>query len=119
MRDILSILIIIFLWTSCSTTDTGEPTRIKGIPENTFWVGGQDGGQWFEIKEIDKESLTADIAIYNENTGDLDADRQFKLKCNSKSQFNLDNLKNEINGFDGQRILLKQLDKEDRNCFLE
>ena len=119
MKNTVSILIIIVLWTSCSTADKTEPKKIEGIPENAFWVGGQDGGQWYEIKKIDGKSLTADIVIYNDNTGDLETDRQFKLNCDSGTRFNLDNLKNKISGFDGQRIILKHLDKEDKNCFLE
>lgn len=119
MKYSVSILVIIALWTSCRTADKAEPKGIKGIPETAFWVGGQDGGQWYEIKSIDRETLAADIVIYNDNTGVMEMSGQFKLKCISANQFNLDNLKNEINGFDGQRIILKTTDKEYKNCFLE
>jgi hypothetical protein len=61
MKNTFSILIVIVFWTSCSHADKTGPKRIKGIPESAFWVGGQDRGQWYKIKEIDSESLIADI----------------------------------------------------------
>jgi len=119
MRKTLSLLISISLFTSCNTNSTTEPERVNGIPDDAFWVGGADGGQWYVIKGIEKESLTADISIYNDNTGDLEVDRRFTLSCNSAYAFNIENLKNEINAFDGETIILSHVDKEGRNCILK
>lgn len=118
MKSTILILIIV-LWTSCKTADKLEPEKIAGIPLNTFWVGGQDGGQWYEIKKINKDSLTVELVIYNDNTADIEVEQKFKLKCNSEKDFSWGNLKDEINGYDGQRIILKHTDKEGQNCYFE
>lgn len=119
MKETVSILIFIYLSTSCNTIDKSEPEKVKGIPDNAFWVGGVDDGQWYVIKEIERQSLTADISIYNDNTGDLEVHRRFTLICNSASTFNIDNLKNEIDSFDGETIVLKRVDRDGRNCILK
>src|SRR5688572_28833746 len=105
MKQVILSLTIIILWTSCSTTAKQGPERIKGIPEDAFWVGGQDGGQWYKIKKLNKESLTVDFVIYNDYTGEIATERQFQLKCNSKNEINWDNFNDEINAYDGQRII--------------
>ena len=118
MKQIITSLIIIFLWTNCSTAKY-EPERIKGIPKDAFWIGGEDGGQWYKIKKFNEESLTADFVIYNDYTGEITTERQFRLKCNSRADIKWDNLKDEINAYDGQRIILKTIGINDKHCYFE
>ncbi|MBT1702292.1 hypothetical protein [Chryseosolibacter indicus] len=119
MKSTISLLLVICLSSRCSTTNQSEPEKVKGIPDHAFWVGGADGGQWYLIRDIEKVSSTAAIAIYNDNTGDLEADKRFTLICNSASLLDLDNLKNEIEAFDGETIFLKRVDSDGRNCILK
>ena len=95
------------------------PNRPNGVPYNTFWIGGADGGQWYQIDSIDKRLSVAWIKIYNDFSGELQINRQFNLHCDSSTNIDLDSLKYSIDGFDGKRIYLINTDKNNRKCFLQ
>jgi hypothetical protein len=117
-KTIIFNFLLLFLFTSCGTN---KPAKIKGIPETAFWAGGVDGGQWYQVDSIDKQNNTIVCKIYNDNNGELVANRKFKLHCfQSKSDINWDNLEDEINSYDGTRyISLKTLDSDNKHCWFE
>src|SRR5689334_6842054 len=102
MKLIITLTTVIFC-VSCFTRS--EPRRVNGIPQDAFWIGGIDGGQWYIIKEINETSRSAKFKIYNDLTGELVVDRNFKLKCDVETEVAWNNLKTEIIAFDGNRIL--------------
>jgi hypothetical protein len=98
IRLTLFILLTLIILTNCSTN---EPTKIKGIPEKVFWIGGKCGGQWYLIENIDKVTQTFNCKIYNDHTGELMIDKLFILDCyDTNKEINWDNLENEIRGVD-------------------
>ncbi|HMF73848.1 MAG TPA: hypothetical protein VK616_20345 [Flavitalea sp.] len=48
------LILILFLTSSClnKSNYVEVPQKPKGIPENSFWKGGADGGNWYVIKSI-------------------------------------------------------------------
>jgi hypothetical protein len=115
------IFIAFLLATSaCSSNHDGrkEPVRVKGIPEKAFWVGGADGGSWFLVEDVHSHRNNAVIKVYNDNDGSLIASKRFLLVCPSESQVLIEDLNNEINGFDGERILLKSPNGKE-GCWLQ
>jgi hypothetical protein len=95
------------------------PEKQLGIPQEAFWIGGSDGGAWFIIDSLNSENQSALIKIYNDNSGDLIESRYFKLSCTSVNAVDWNDIKNEIDGFDGHRILLKNTKQRDRTCYFE
>jgi hypothetical protein len=93
------------------------PQRLSSIPPTAFWVGGSDGGQWYNIVRMISRNKFK-IAIYNDFTGQLDVDTTFILnkECDIKEMDSL-HLVQKINFYDGERIFLK--DKVgSKYCFL-
>ncbi|MBN4051231.1 hypothetical protein JYU16_00290 [bacterium AH-315-M05] len=100
-------------------TSSYQPERAEGIPDNAFWIGGVDGGRWYVISNVDKNTQMADFKIYNDYTGDLIFERNLKLYCSSDYDLKWDNLKNEINFSSRQRVVLTTIDKNHKYCYFE
>ena len=89
------------------------------IPDKAFWAGGVDGGNWFLVDSFDVNNNTASMKVYNDQAGTLELDKTFKLQCDFERKVNWNNLKEEISAFDGKRIFLKTLQKENKTCYFE
>jgi|GEM_PF-2719937 len=76
------------------------------IEQKAKWIGGKDGGNWYYISEVFPENAFR-IKVYNDKSGELEADAIFKLNpdCYSKK---IDSilLLNKITGYDGMHIFL-------------
>lgn len=116
----LSIIIFSLIITSClhKKEETKSPLRVKGIPEKAFWIGGVDGGNWYLIDDIHDHRNSAFIKVYNDNDGSLIISKRFHLICHLDNQMLIENLQNQINGFDGGRIHLKSSSGK-RSCYLQ
>jgi hypothetical protein len=90
--------------------------RPKNVPREAFWAGGVDGGNWYIVKEINRERNRAKIEIYNDQDGSLLFSKLFILVCSSKEHLLITDLKKQINGFDGHRLYLKDANGY---CYLE
>lgn len=86
-----------------SSTILHAPDRLSKIPQDAFWVGGIDGGQWYLVNSIDKTDKIIHFKIYNDYNGDLLVDKKFKLNCDNNTEIKWDNIKEQINAFDGQK----------------
>src|SRR5690349_19245620 len=106
---LLIFIAFVFTASACSLKQDKqkEPERVKGIPEKAFWVGGADGGNWYLVEDVNSHKNMASIKIYNDNNGSLITSRRFILVCHSGNQEFINDLNMQINGFDGERILLK------------
>jgi hypothetical protein len=102
-----------------NSNKTLAPERVKGIPINSFWVGGADGGQWYLIDNINKQLNIVHFKIYNDFNGELIADKDFRLHCDPIDKIDLDNLKEQINGYDGIRIYLIEKNSNGKYYYFE
>lgn len=93
------------------------PNRLSTIPTNTQWVGGADGGNWYQIKKVWSPNDFS-IAIYNENTGEIEVDTIFTISpdCKIKAIDSL-SLIQSFNFFDGNKISIILKETGER-CFL-
>jgi hypothetical protein len=105
---------------SCSTKldDKVEPVRLQNIPEKAFWVGGTDGGNWFLVEDVHNHSNNATIKVYNDIDGSLIASKRFMLICPVDNHQPIHDLQEQINGFDGKKILLKSPNTK-KACWLQ
>jgi hypothetical protein len=46
-----------------------EPVRPKGVPHQTLWIGGPDGGVFAEVQPVPSRTDTYMMTIYNDRTG--------------------------------------------------
>ncbi|MFT3751292.1 MAG: hypothetical protein QM768_23475 [Agriterribacter sp.] len=114
-----SVLIILFLaaYFYLGKPVIKPPERLSNIPRQAEWVGGADGGNWYQItKVISKDAFK--IKIYNEGTGELEIDTTFILnpECSFK-EIDSATLVKSINGYDGTKIGLL-LAKKGKRCSL-
>ena len=118
MKTLLLIsLSLISLFTACR--QIGAPERAKGVPSNATWIGGVDGGKWFVIEKVDKVTKTAKIQIYNDNSGDLDINKIFKLQCDNSDDIKWDNLLSQITCYDGRIVSLSLINNNNIKCYFK
>lgn len=103
------IIIFVAIFSACSIKSdrNHEPKKPVSIPENAFWVGGVDGGNWYLVHSIHDHRNTAIISVYDE-IGDLIIKKKFDVICRvDRPAIWIKNLEQQINGFDGKKIMLK------------
>lgn len=83
-----------------------QPTRKESIPDNAFWVGGVDGGNWYLIDHVNAHKNTAFIKVYDDGDGSLIMSKRFILICLESNQMWIDDLPTQINAFEGEKIYL-------------
>lgn len=52
--------------------ETSAPSKPKSVPEEAFWVGGIDGGNFILIRKKANGNSMFSVQIYNDYTGDLE-----------------------------------------------
>ncbi len=118
MRKIVLILCIIITSCNVSNQKVLTPEKLKNIPKKAFWVGGVDGGNWYCVEYINPNKNSANISIYNDQSGELIVSKKFILVCKSQNQTFIKNLERQINSFDGYRIYLTA-ENNKQNCYLQ
>lgn len=93
------------------------PVKAKGIPEKAFWVGGLDGGNWYLVDFIHPHKNGAQIRVYNDHDGSLIISKRFSLACPVDNLIWIENLEEQINSFDGEKIYLKPTNGK-MSCYL-
>ncbi len=91
-----------------------QPQRIYSIPKTAFWIGGPDGGVWFDVGT--KNDFSWPIRIYNDYTGQL-IDSGIFVVCHNCKNVTFADIVSQIDFYDGERIRLKQK-VSGRNCYL-
>jgi len=117
---ILSVVLIILLLTVyfyLSKSGIKPPERLGNIPKQAEWVGGVDGGSWYQVTKIISKN-TFRVKIYDEGNGELEIDTTFTLNpdCSFK-EIDSTLLVKSINGYDGEKILLS-LPEKGKQCSL-
>lgn len=87
--------------------------RVGGIPKNAFLAGKKDNRNWFLINSIHNHKNNAQISIYDNETGELILNKRFLKICPIDELKFIEDLKKEIDFYDGEKIKLKD------NCFLK
>ena len=77
-----------------------------------------DGGNWYFVKEINTHRNNAAIDVYNDQDRSLVKSKTFTLICPVEHQLFIENLKEQISGFDGEKIHFKSKDQE-KSCYLQ
>jgi len=113
----LMIFSVLTFFISCKDVTPKPPKRVAGIPEQATWAGGVEGGNWFEITKVVSVN-TFKIRIYNDYSGNLEADTMFILNkdCLIKTIDSTGILEN-LEGYDGEKIILS-FPKKEKKCFL-
>ena len=113
---VTTMLVSIVLFTSCKQPRVKAPDRLMNIPKDAKWVGGADGGHWYQIEEVISEN-TFKIKIYNDGDGELEVDTTFVLSSNCfLKKIDTSTLMMNIDGFDGEKIFLNS---DNTRCSLE
>ena len=119
MKTIIIIATIFTLFSCSANHDKVKPQeRPKNIPEQAFWVGGTDGGNWYVVEYVHNHKNNAIIKVYNDADGSLIASKRFVLVCPIDNQQLIDNLQEQINAYDGEKILLRSPNNK-KACWLQ
>lgn len=90
LGSILVLVLIVFgtiylKWETNTTPCVPEvPNRVGEVPETARWIGGCDGGHWFDIEEIQADSSKYRIAVYFDYNGELYVSEYFQFKCETR-----------------------------------
>jgi hypothetical protein len=117
MRTLLFLFFIFTLGCTSIAVKDYTPKKHPTIPDSAFWRGGIDGGSWFLIKNINNHRNLADISIYNDQDGSLIMSKTFMLICNANKMTFIEDLEQQVNFFDGEKIHFIQNEKTD--CYLQ
>jgi len=99
---------IFYNWSKGKPCIPEIPDRIGKIPETAKWIGGCDGGYWFDIVEINTIENICRIKIFYDYNGELISDKYYKLQAECKTKFNNESeLINAILGYDFETIHTK------------
>lgn len=118
-RELLVLMIIsLGITFSMCNPDRRKVERHSNIPEHAVWYGGIDGGVWITVSEYDSINTFA-IKVYNENDGSLWNSGLYRLnkEC-SKEKLGYEEIRKQIEGYDGERILLRKINNG-KYCSLE
>ena len=83
------------------------PPKPENVPQNSFWKGGCDGGNWFSVMETDSSTMTR-LKIFRDSDGVLLYDGDFELSntCNTQTTLEEKNLKELISFYSGEFVEL-------------
>lgn len=85
--------------------DVIAPNKPGSVPDNVFWVGGVDGGNFISISKVERMDNLYSARIYNDYSGDLEYDGLLKYSGNKM----LDNSLSDPTlflGWDGEKLHL-------------
>lgn len=78
---------VMYKWkTNTSPCLPDIPERVGQVPKTARWIGGCDGGHWFDIIEVLPGRNRYRIAIYFDYNGELYTDEYFEVgkKCSMR-----------------------------------
>jgi hypothetical protein len=86
--------------------------RVSGIPKTAFWAESEGKGNWFDVEWINNHQNMTRISIFD-NSGELVLKSRFMKVCPVNELKFIEDLKKEIDFYDGKKIQLKD------NCYLQ
>ena len=109
-------IIIIIIVAIFYNKPLSPPERIGDIPINAFWVGGSDGGLWYEF--FTNNDSIYHFRIYNDFSGLKTFEGDYKVSGQCKDEIKNANLKDIISHSTNDRIYLTINDKG-KLCYFE
>jgi hypothetical protein len=92
------------------------PERKDNIPEESRWYGGSDGGVWILISSANFPNQYK-VVVYFEN-GSIWSNGLYQVcKYCQTDSMNIEEIKNNIEAFDGEAIILRTI-KQGKYCTL-
>jgi hypothetical protein len=114
---IVSLLIVGVIFIALSSRSQG-PKRFSNLPAKAVWIGGTDGGAWFQVEKV-LSGRAFRIKIFNDENGSLLTDSTFTLNAGCAiTKIESADLMKAINGYDGNKILLAIPEKGNK-CYLK
>lgn len=111
---VASILLVVFFVRNYRVR---VPAPLPNVPVSAMWIGGSDGGSWFELLRTPTPT-SFKMRIYHDYTGEIVADTVFILNRDCQlDDLDSTTLMGYIEGYDGERIMLKGVGGE-RGCYL-
>jgi hypothetical protein len=86
-------------------------TKLNRIPKTAFWIEKSGNGNWFNVDWMHNHKNNAIISIYDKS-GELIIKGKFMKICPTNELKFIEDLKKEIDFYDGKDIQLKD------NCYL-
>ncbi|WP_424002493.1 hypothetical protein [Maribacter sp. IgM3_T14_3] len=87
--------------------------KIVNLPESVFWIGTKGKGNWYNIEFVNSHRNHALISVYDGENKELIIKKRFMKICPSDNLKFIEDLKSEIDFYDGKRIQLKD------SCYLQ
>lgn len=79
---------VFYKWSTNSSPCIPEtPKRLGMVPTSAEWIGGCDGGKWFNIIEINSDENRYKIAIYYDYSGELITEKDFYKESNCTKEY--------------------------------
>jgi hypothetical protein len=114
----ISLFISLFVLSCGNGRSKNAPPKPASVPDQAFWSGGKDGGQWYLIDSLDSNAKTIHCKIYSDHNGEMIDNNLFRLHCYlTESKINWKHLEDEIDSYDGEYILLKTKDADEKSCY--
>jgi hypothetical protein len=82
-----------------------EPPRPSGVPKESLWVGGADGGVFVQIREVTKSNSMYRMVVYHGRTGEILFRGLAELRPAGKGRLNIDD-PGSYSGWDGEKMIL-------------
>ena len=81
------------------------PERLDNVPKTATWIGGVDGGFWYDIVSVNEKKKTYRFRIFNDIDGKLVIYADFKKDSLCDREYPLDKgILQKINYFDYEKI---------------
>lgn len=100
MKQIITCIIILFLFACEPTTDFKPQHRPEQVPTAALWVGGADGGVYVDIS---RDAGNYSGTVYTDSTGDIWYSGNFSYS--GKTEFDV-NAAASYTGWDGELLYL-------------
>jgi len=116
----LILVLLIVIVASCLTKQEGKKlvSTSKNIPKDAFFVKGKNVGYWCKA-EVHDHKNNAIITIYDGVTVKLLQSKRFSVICKLEGNpLWINDLKNQIDYFDGEVFHFKRLPGQD-SCWLQ
>lgn len=115
----LNLIVLIYLFFSCSNkrTEAFAQMRPSTISDSAFYVEGGKGGYWYTVHNMNGHQNKAEISVFDGKTGRLIVKKEFTMMCRNDNMYFIDDLKKQIQDFDGEKIYLKS-PNEKEGCSL-
>jgi hypothetical protein len=111
-----TIVVLIFIVITLLKIPCDPPERLASIPISTEWIGGCDGGIWYELVNYSKDVYR--IRCYDDNNGRIMHDSDYKADSSCNALINKSgNILNLISSM-GENKLYISVKNNGKYCYL-